>query len=65
MKAQVSSSIYMKDSDINLKKPFYSYEQHSADIIKWTLLKSPDFQSHASQITKNLLFMTLEVDIFY
>ena len=40
----------------------FSSNQHSADITKCTLLKSPYFHSHASNFTKHLLPMTLEGD---
>ena len=39
-----------------------SYNQPSANIIKWLLLKSTDFRLHASQLTKHLSPMTLEGD---
>ena len=43
------------------KYPSY-YDQHSADLIKWPILKSPDKYCHASQFTKHLSFITLEGD---
>ena len=41
--------------------PSYYYRP-SADIIKWPILKSPYFHSHASQFTKHLSFVTIEGD---
>ena len=52
----------MKLSTLNSNKYPSSYDQTSADIIKWPLLKSPEKYSHASQFTKHLSFMTLESD---
>ena len=52
----------MKLSTLNSNKYPSSYDQTSADIIKWPLLKSPEKYSHASQFTKHLSFMTLEGD---
>ena len=52
----------MKASVLNSFKYPSSYDQPSADLIKWPLLKSPDFHSRVSKFTKNLPFMTLEVD---
>ena len=51
------------DSDksaLSSDKPFYSYEQPSNDIVKCSLLKSPEKSSHASQFTKNLSSVTLK-----
>ena len=58
--AEASSSINKTVSALNSKNPPYYYNQSSDDIIKWPLLKSPDFHSHASQFTKHLSLMTLE-----
>ena len=58
-KAEASSSINKTFSSLNSNKYPSSYNQPSADIIKWSLLKSPDFHSHASQFTKHLSPMTL------
>ena len=59
-KAKESSSINMKAPDLNSYKYPYSYDQPSADLIKFPLLKSPDFQYRASQLTEHLSFMTVE-----
>ena len=59
-KSETVSSIYMKLSALSSNKPSSSYDQPSSDIIKWTLLKSPEKYSHASQFTKHLYLMTLE-----
>ena len=50
----------MKFFALNSNKYPSSHYQPSAYLIKWTLLKSPDFHFHASQFTKRLSFMTLE-----
>ena len=47
-------SFDMKLSDPTSNKPCYSYDQLSADIIKWKLLKSPEKYSYESQYTKHL-----------
>ena len=39
-----------------------SSNQHSADITKWTLLKSPYFHSHALKFTKYISPISLEGD---
>ena len=62
LKAEASISIDMKVYDLNSNKYLSSYNQPSADLIKCTLLKSPERYSHASQFTKYLSFMTLEGD---
>ena len=59
-KEKASSSIMNKVSAINSKKSHSSYNQPSADIIKWKLIRSIYFHSHASQSTKHLSYMTLE-----
>ena len=59
-KSKTSSSISMKLLTINPNKMFSSYDQHSADLIKCKLFKSPEKYFHASKLTKHLLFMTLE-----
>ena len=60
LKAEAYISINKKLSPINPKKYPSSYNQPSADINKWPLLKSTYFLSHASQFTKNISPMTLE-----
>ena len=45
-KAEASSSINKTVYPLNPKKSPSSYNQPSADIIKWTLLESPYFHSH-------------------
>ena len=52
--SKATISIDMKASDINSNRYPSSYDQPSADIIKCPLLKSPDFNSHASKFTKHL-----------
>ena len=52
----------MKLSDLTSKKPYYSCEQPSDDIIQWTLLKSLEKSSHASQFAKHLSPKTLKGD---
>ena len=49
---------------LNISKSHLSYNQTSADLIKWPLLKSLEKYSHASQFTKHIPFMTLEGDTF-
>ena len=49
----------MKISDITSKKPSSSYEQTSAHITKFPLLKSPEKSSHASKLTKRISSMNL------
>ena len=58
-KAKASSPMNNTDSPLNPNKYISSYNQPSSDIIKWTLLKSPDFHSHASKSTKNISSITL------
>ena len=53
-KPDISNSLDMKASAINSKKSSSSYDQPSADIAYWSLLKSPYFYSHESQLTKDL-----------
>ena len=55
-------SIDMKLSTLNSNKLAYSYDQPSADLIKWTLLKSPGKYYHSSQFTKHISSITLEDD---
>ena len=50
---ETSSSINQTFYPLNSHKSLSSSNQHSADINKLPLLKSPDFHSHASQFTKN------------
>ena len=45
-KTKASSSIYTKMFNLNSNKYTSSYDQPSADIIKWPLLKSAYFHSH-------------------
>ena len=58
-KTKASSSIYTKMFNLNSKKYTSSYNQPSADIIKWPLLKSAYFNYHELKYTKHLSFMTL------
>ena len=58
-KAESSSSINKKLSPLNSNKYTSYYNQPSADINKWPLLKSPYFHSRDSQFTKHLSPMTL------
>ena len=60
LKSEIFSSLEMKLSAIISTKPFYSYNQTSAYLIKWTLLKSPEKYYHASQFTKHVPSMTLK-----
>ena len=53
------SYITSKKSVIASDKPSSSYEQPSADLIKWPLLKSPEKPSHVSQFTKHISSLTL------
>ena len=53
-------SIDMKLSSLSSNKPSSYYDQHSADIIKFPILKSAETYSHASQFTKHLSSVTLE-----
>ena len=59
-KSETVISFYMKLSDLTLNKNYSSYDQHSADLIKWPLINSIEKYSHASQFTKHLYSMTLE-----
>ena len=52
----------MKIPDPTSNIPSSSYDQPSDDLIKWSLLKSPEKYSHASQFTKHIYCMTLEDD---
>ena len=45
-KAEASSSIDMKYYALNTYKSPSSYDQPSADLIKWPLLRSPEKYSH-------------------
>ena len=54
------SYITSKKSVIASDKPSSSYEQPSADLIKWPLLKSHEKPSHVSQFTKHISSFTLE-----
>ena len=62
LKSKLSSSFNKTVPPLSSNNSPYSYNQPSDDIIKWPLLKSPYFHSHASQFTKNLSFMNLEGD---
>ena len=61
-KAEASSSTNKTVSPLSSNNYNYSYNEPSVDIIKWPLLKSPNFHSHASQFTKHISAMTLERD---
>ena len=61
-KSESLSSIDMKLLTLNSSKYPSSYDQPSANFIKFPLLKSPKKYSHASQFNKHLSFMTLEGD---
>ena len=50
----------MKISSISSNKHYSSYEQNSADIIKWPLINSLETYFHESQFTKHIYSMTLE-----
>ena len=52
----------MKPSALNSNKYPSSYDQPSDDLIKFPLLQSPDYYSHASKFTKRLLSVNLESD---
>ena len=60
-KSETSSYIDMKLLTLNSNKSPTYYDQPSSDLIKLSLLKSPEKYSHASQFTKHLYFITLEV----
>ena len=62
LKGEASSSINKKLSPLNLNNPPSSYNQPSANTNKWPLIKSQNFHSHASQLTKHISHMTLEGD---
>ena len=62
---------FKDEASISINKTLYplnpinstsSYNQPSADINKLPLLKSPDYHSHASQLTKHISPVTLEGD---
>ena len=61
IKAEASSSINHTLPPLNSKNSHSSSNQPSDDINQWPLLKSPYFHSRASQFTKHLSHMTLEV----
>ena len=61
-RSETSISVDMKLLTLNSNKHPSYYDQPSADLIKWPLIKSPEKYSHASQFTKHLLFVTLEGD---
>ena len=61
-KSETVSAIDMKLSILNSNKFTSSYNQPSADLIKWTLLKLPGKYSHVSQFTTNLYSIILKVD---
>ena len=52
----------MKLSALASNKPPSSYDQTSDDIIQLPLLKSPEKYPHASQFTKHISSITLEVE---
>ena len=60
IKAEPYRSIIQTFYPLNPHNSHSSTNQPSADINKWPLLKSPDFHSHASHFTKNLLPMNLK-----
>ena len=60
VKAVASISIYPTFSPPNSHNSCSFSNKPSADITKFTLLRSPYFQSHASHITKQLSSITLE-----
>ena len=60
LKYETVSSIDMKIPDLSSNKPYSSYDQPSADIIKFPLLKAPEKYSHESKFTKHLSSMVLE-----
>ena len=62
LKSKTFSSIDMKVLTLNSDKSPSSDDQHSSDLNKWPLLKSPETFPHASQFTKHISFMTLEGD---
>ena len=53
-KSTESSPIDTGIPNLSSKKSTSSYDQPSSDLIKWPLLNSPDFHSHASKFTKHL-----------
>ena len=53
----------MKLSDITPNKLSSTYEQPSADIIKWLIIKPAKKNTHASHFTKNISSINLEGDI--
>ena len=50
----------MKLLPLNSNISISSYDQNLADIIKWTLLRSPEKHPHTSKFIKYLSFMTLD-----
>ena len=60
LKAEESGSTNKTFSPLNSNNYPSYYNQHSADTNKWTLFKSPDFNSHYSHLTKHLSPMTLD-----
>ena len=60
LKSETVSSLDMKLSYLTSNKP--SYDQPCDDIIKWTLLNSPENYSCPSQFTKHQSSMTLNGD---
>ena len=59
-KSETFSSFEMKLPALTSNKPYSKYDQRSDDLIKCTLLKSPEKYPHASQSTKRLSSMTLK-----
>ena len=52
----------MKLSSISSNKHYFSYDEPSADLIKWPHIKFTRKYSYASQFTKHLYSVTLEVN---
>ena len=64
-KYETVNSLSMKPLAPIANKPYSSYDQTSADLIQWTLLKSPEEYSHALQFTKQISSMKLEGGILH
>ena len=65
LKAEASSSINQTLYPLNLHNFHSSSKKSSDDITQWPLLKSPDFHSRASQFTKHLSPITLQVNTLF
>ena len=63
-KSETSIYIYMKLLTLNSNKYSSSFDQPSANLIKFPLPKLPEQYSHASQFTNSLSFITLEGKTF-